>query len=186
MIGVLTDPDSPQRRYLSALRAAKTYGQRPTAMLLHDPYAGHRKWWSEYLYGQPWVPGESDQSWTTWDYILADVLQVIEDFTDSESGQLMWLDQSGDVWWESRRIDSGYLAAVEKAQEDAKTDEKGVRYYAVPIFDPNKPKPTLESWLNDNQEDPDRQGRRVPSDHKGARPPTPDEIRRMRESRPVE
>lgn len=184
MIEALTSRES-QKPYLSALRAAKDYGQRPTAMILHDPYAGNRKWWSDWLYRERWVPDGSSKDWTFWDFILADAFQVIEDFTDKESGQLIWYDQSGDVFWDVKKSTSGYLEAVEKAQGDDKDPKPGVRLYAVPTFrDPND-KPTLSSWLKDVSEE---KADRRPAHVRDARPPTRAELKALREAKntPVE
>ena len=179
MIEALTSRES-QKPYLSALRAAKNYGQRPTSMILHDPYAGNRKWWSEWLYGESWAPDGTSRDWTFWDYVLADVYQLIEDFTDSESGQLMWIDQSGDVFWDAKKTTSGYLAAVEKARDGEKDPKPGVRWYAEPTFRDPENKPTLSSWLSDVGEGK-ADGR--PSNVRDARPPTRAELKALREKR---
>lgn len=141
-------------------------------MLLHDPYALHRKWWDA-----DWSPGPNDKDWTGWDYILADVCQLIEDFTDKESGAWLPYDDSGDVFWDVKSRVSGALEAIEKEQDSRKDDlNPGERLYAVPIFDPNKPKPTIESWAKDVAEE---KASRVPSEHREARPPTPEELRSL-------
>jgi len=56
--------------------------QRPTAMLLRDPYAGHRDS----------ITGEPDgllNEWTSWDFALATAVQNIIDGT-TEEGHLIW------------------------------------------------------------------------------------------------
>ncbi len=157
---------------MSALRAADRHGQRPTAMILHDPYALHRKWWD---WG--WKPELGDDSWTDWDYILAEVYQVIEDYTDKQSGQWMPFDQSGDVYWDVKSMYSGAQEAIQKEQERRDGGLKpGESLYAVPVFDESKPLPTLTSWMIDMQEE---KADRRPSELRDARPPTPEEIRAM-------
>lgn len=150
---------------MSALRAAKDYGQRPTAMLLHDPYALHRHWWDPQ-----WKPDETSRDWTAWDYVLADVFQIIQDFTDGETGQLMWYDQSGEVHWDVDFYESGSRQALAQWREHNKED--GLVPFPVPVFRDPDNKPTLTSWL---KEKADGVNRRVPSEHRGARPPTPEE-----------
>lgn len=176
MIEVLTGRDS-QKPYLSTLRAAKDYGQRPTAMLFHDQYAMHRKWWNEWLWGEPWVPDAMSKDWTDWDYILSDVYQIITDFTDPESGQIMWFDQSAEVYWDVKRKSSGYMEAVENARKGDKELPAGVTLYAVPEFMNPDNKPTMASWLKDLEED---KADRRPSEHRNARPPTPEELAAIR------
>jgi len=154
---------------MSALRSAQINRQRPTAMILHDNYALHRKWWD-----WEWTPGVGDDVWTDWDYILADVFQTIEDYTDPESGQFMPFDQSGDVHWDVHSRFSGANAAIDKRRAD-KELKPGESLYAVPVFDEKKPKPTLESWARDLQEE--KVGR--PESVRDARPPTPEELAKL-------
>lgn len=137
-------------------------------MLLHDPYAGHRKWWD-----RDWVPDHTSKDWTDWDYVLADVFQVIEDFTNKSNGQYLPYDQSGKVRWKVESSFSGYDAAIEDHREkhDAKPGES---FYAVPEFDDPENKPTLSSWMRDMEEG---KADLRPDVHRDARPPTPEEMR---------
>jgi hypothetical protein len=176
LIEALTGRDS-QKPYLSVLRAAKDYGQRPTAMLFHDQYAMHRKPWNEWLWGEEWVPDEFSKDWTDWDYILADVYQLVTDFTDPESGQIMWFDQSSEVYWDVRRKSSGYMEAVENSRKGDKELPPGVTLYAVPQFTNPENKPTMTSWLKDLEEGVSD---RRPAEHRNARPPTPEELAEIR------
>lgn len=159
---------------MSALRAAKDYKQRPTSMILHDPYALHRKWWD-----REWKPEFGDDSWTDWDYILADVYQTIDDYTDKSTGQYMPFDQSGDVWWDVKSKFSGSEAAIDKAKESRGDLKPGESLYAVPVFDETKPKPTLESWAKELDEG---KADLRPAQHVAARPPTPEELAELRSS----
>lgn len=140
-------------------------------MILHDVYALHRNWWD-----WNWKPGAGDTDWTTWDFVLADAYQVIEDYTDKQSGQWLPYDQSGDVYWDVKSHISGSLAAIEKEQERRKELKPGESLYAVPVFGDEQNKPTLESWLKDVQEDANDAR---PTKAKDARPPTAEELAAM-------
>lgn len=146
------------------LRAADRYGQRPTAMILHDPYAMHRKWWDP-----EWTPGVGDTEWTDWDFVLAEVYQIIEDYTDKNSGMWLPFDASGDIWWDVKSNFSGSMAAIEREQKSRGELKPGESLYAVPVFDESKPRPTLETWIRDISED---KSDMRPSEHRDARPPT--------------
>jgi hypothetical protein len=171
LISALTGRED-QKVYQSVLRAADRHGQRPTAMILHDPYAMHRKWWDA-----DWVPGVGDTEWTDWDFVLAEVYQIIEDYTDKNSGQWIPYDSSGDIWWEVKSSYSGSTEAIEREQKNRGELKPGESLYAVPVFDESKPKPTLESWARDIE---DEKADRRPEEHRNARPPTAEEIAALR------
>jgi hypothetical protein len=140
-------------------------------MILHDAYALHRKWWRH-----DWTPGVGDTDWTTWDYVLADVFQVIEDYTDPNSGQWMPYDQSADVFWDVGSSFSGAQAAIDRERERRKGELKpGESLYATPTFRDEKNKPTLASWFAELEEG--KAG--LPVNAKGARPPTAEELAAM-------
>lgn len=170
MIEALTSRPS-QRLYLSAIRVAIATGQRPTAMILKDAYAGHRdpRDWD-------WKPSPGDTDWTTWDFVLSDVYQVIEDYTNSANGQYRWIDESGDVYWDVHSSFSGYEEAIEKHRESRKELKPGESLYATPLFTDEENKPTFSSWIKGMQEG---EGDRRPSRAKGARPPTAEELAAM-------
>lgn len=136
-------------------------------MILHDAYAMHRKWWKF-----DWVPGIGDESWTEWDFILADAYQVIDDFTDKSTGQYIPYDQSGEVHWDVKSQFSGSQAAIERAQTEREL-AAGETLYAVPTFDNPESKPTLSSWAKDMDEEK-ADGR--PPEMRNSRPPTPEEL----------
>lgn len=142
-------------------------------MLLHDPYAGHRKWWD-----WQWEPDAHSQDWTDWDYVLADVFQVIEDFTDSSNGQYLPYDQSGKVHWTVKSKFSGHDEAVEKWRENHEA-KPGESFYAVPEFDDPENPPTLATWIKDMEED---KADLRPEVRRDARPPTAEELRLAREA----
>lgn len=174
MIQALTER-ATQKPYLFALKAARKYGQRPTAMLLHDPYAGNRKHW-RWMWGELWRPKPSDKDWTFWDYVLADIVEIIEGYTDPNNGQLRWIDESGDVWWDVKESYSGFDEAVENKQAKDEEHKPGVSYYAVPIFNDNLPRPTLESWIKAQASETTT---RIPAEHAGAHRPSAEELSAM-------
>lgn len=123
--------------------AIKT-GQRPTAIILRDKYAGYRDYDDTFWQVQrahEFNPNE----WTEWDMALASVAQLIDDYTDKNNGQLYWVDASDKVQWEVRSSFSGYDAAV-KAEEENHEFLPGESLYAVPVIDENDP-PTFQEWL---------------------------------------
>lgn len=142
-------------------------------MLLHDPYAGHRKWWD-----RNWKPDHTSKDWTDWDYVLADVFQVIEDFTNKSNGQYLPYDQSGKVRWVVKSSFSGHDEALEKYRESHEA-KPGETFYAIPEFDDPDNPPTLASWMKDMEED---KADLRPEGHRDARPPTAEELRMAREA----
>lgn len=119
-------------------------GQRPTALLLRDKYAGYRDrddpYW-QYTHAHEVNPLE----WTEWDMVLATVSQLIEDYTDKTSGHLFWIDQSDKVEWEVRSIYSGSETVIAQERKSREL-EPGETLYAVPHYDSDNP-PTLTDWL---------------------------------------
>lgn len=141
-------------------------GQRPTAMLLNDAYAGHRKWWR-----RDWVEDPALVSvWTEWDYILLRVVQYIEDYTNA-NGHLVWVDEDEDVWWDVDKSFSTYERDTHEFREnnDVKPWE-GLR--AIPKWDDDKEAPSMEKWLKQMEDGPKAERERP----QGSRPPTPEEL----------
>lgn len=124
--------------------AIKT-GQRPTAMILHDKYAGYRDWDNPYWDVEK-APYVNPQEWTDWDFTLASVSQLIEDYTNKANGQLFWIDESPDVDWEVRSAFSGYDAAIDREKKERDSLDDGESIYAVPIFKGDE-RPTIHQWL---------------------------------------
>lgn len=56
--------------------------KRPTAVIMHDDWYGHR----DPFTGDP--KGDKDE-WLEWDFLLLETLQMIEDHTD-DTGLLVW------------------------------------------------------------------------------------------------
>lgn len=125
-------------------------GQRPTAIILHDKYAGYRDYldplW-EYERG-PYV---NTSEWTDWDITLATILQLVEDYTDKNTGQLYWIDQSDKVDWEVKSMFSGSQAALDREKDHEL--EPGETLYAVPVFRDDEDRPTISDWLKELEDD---------------------------------
>lgn len=111
-------------------------------MILRDKYAGYRNYeddnW-EINESRPYMSSE----WTDWDFALASVGQLIEDYTNKDNGQLYWIDSSDKVEWQVRSSYSGYDAAMDGESESL---EPGESRYAVPVYDEDDP-PTLTEWI---------------------------------------
>lgn len=150
------------------------YGQRPTAVILGDPYAMHRKWWEPGWVGDPALVGV----WTDWDYVLLHAYQLDEDLTDSESGQFKPYDESGDVKWEVHVSTSGSMEAIERFQEN-REKKPGERIWVEPVFDFPEDKPTIGGWMVEREAGRDR----VPVERRNARPPSPAELAALREAK---
>ena len=144
MIRLLTE-DKNHKPILSDIRLAVKTGQRPTAMILRDKYAGYRDY-DDSLWDIERAPYVDHKAWTDWDYTLASVAQIIEDYTDKNNGQLYWVDASDKVEWEVKSSFSGYEAAVD-AERNSRELEVGESLYAVPIIDEDDP-PTFQEWID--------------------------------------
>lgn len=101
------------------------------------------------------APSIDASAWDEWDYILARVIQLIEDYTDKQTGQLYWVDQSEKVDWDVRSTFSASQAALDaemKTRGDAGL-EPGENLYAVPVLRNQDEPPTLSEWLKELEED---------------------------------
>lgn len=67
---------------MSRIRAAKDWGKRPTAAIMMDDAFGHRDPFTG-------IPKGDVNAWIYWDHLLANVHQLIVDFTD-DNGFLAW------------------------------------------------------------------------------------------------
>lgn len=104
--------DGPNRQYLSTIRVAIRTGQRPTAAIFSDHFFGHRDSFTGEIECAPY--------WTPWDYSLANVFQMIEDYQDSETGRFPWEIEDENIRWRGRTKPNSYRAAVEKYQDTHK------------------------------------------------------------------
>lgn len=142
-------------------------------MILGDDFAGHRCWWDP-----DWVEDPAlINVWTDWDFALLRAYQIIEDYTDKETGQLVWIDQSPEVDWDVKSSFSGSIEAEERAMKNREL-KPGERLYSVPVpRNPDDP-PSMSKWLEDMENDTARpMPANAPS---GARPPTPDELAQIK------
>jgi hypothetical protein len=97
------------------LRAAKSWSQRPTAVLMNDPWYGHR----DLTTGMPY--GDRD-GWLEWDYALVSAYQTIEDFTDN-NGLLKWEMDDDAVFVDAKR-------QIDKFEEAKQQTTGGTKYKA--------------------------------------------------------
>ena len=137
------------RPILSDIRLAIKTGQRPTAFILRDKYAGYRD------YDNPrWdierAPYVNASEYTEWDFLLASAAQILEDHTNPENGQLRWFDESDKVEWNVRSGYSGYNAALDRDEKNEL--EPGEYRYAVPEYDEDDP-PTFWEWIDSLEEE---------------------------------
>ena len=144
---------------------------------MKDPYAGHRDY-DDSL----WMPDVvRDTQWTDWDYALVEAATVIENMTSSQSGQLRWLAEDPDVFWEVDDYTDFAARELDKVQSQKKEPEPGLSYYVKnPTKRDGKPFWSISEWL-ENADNPER--RRDPDQPEGARPPTPEEYLKMQSDR---
>lgn len=118
-------------------------GERPTAVILNDHFAGFRDSLSREVDGQP--------HWLDVDYVLATALQVIEDYTDSETGHLIFIEQSDRVTFDAQKYVKKSVAVVERKTKG--TDKHpyksapGERWRTIPRLTAGDEMPTLVEWL---------------------------------------
>jgi hypothetical protein len=161
--------------YLTEIRAAISAGQRPVAMLLNDPFGGHRRWWRPLEQLDPSLANV----WTEWDFILLRVFQYLEDYT-TQNGHPIWIEEDPDVYWEPTKTESGYERALHEYREANKLEP----YEAVrmkPTWHEDAEPPSMEKWLNRLQREEETGG----FDHPMGgipRPPTPEELARLRQA----
>lgn len=116
--------------------------------------------------------------WTDWDFALLRAYQIIQDYTNPENGQLLWVDQSPEVDWEITSVFSGHDEALERAHEKRDKLKPGEKLVATAQFRfPDDP-PSMSKWLEDLENDT---ARPMPANApKDARPPTPEELAALR------
>lgn len=93
------------------IRAAKEWGQRPTATIVKDAWYGHRDYyWQEF--------GDKDE-FITWDYALISALQVIEDLSD-QNGLLSWQTEPEWVDVVAKKKINKFQASIDRATKGSK------------------------------------------------------------------
>lgn len=118
---------------MSRIRGAKEWGLRPTAAVTMDDDFGHRN----KVTGERKLPRGT---WTTWDYLLLNVHQLITDFTD-QNGFLVWeLEDPQERTVVEGRIKTDRAEAVRGQMErrHAKELERPGRYIALKMTKPRE------------------------------------------------
>jgi len=159
--------------YLSDIRAAISAGQRPTAAILNDAYAGHRKWWNPSFKPTPAMASV----WTEWDYILLRVYQYLQDYT-TENGHPIWVEEDPDVGWDITTVTSGYEQEIHQFNENNEV-KPYQKLRAKPIWGDDVEPPSMEKWLRALEEDA-KTGFEAMPEGGTPRPPTPEELARLR------
>lgn len=161
------------------IRQGLKNGQRPTAALLHDPYAGHRDWDDPF-----WIPDPVlHTQWTDWDFALAEAVTALDSLS-SQSGQPRWLAEDPDVYWDViTTVDYSIQQLAEEQRQYKEGVPPEISHY---LHNPHKTTGefwTMEEWLDWREENRDRApilDRNAPD---GARPPTADELVAMQKAR---
>lgn len=147
--------------------------QRPTAVLLNDAFAGHRKWWAP-----EWVPTpELASVWTEWDYVLLRVSQYIEDYT-SANGYPVWIEEDPDVWFDVSKFESSYERDTHEFRENHEI-KPSESLRAIPRWEDDVEAPSMEKWLRRLEED-DQGGFESRPEGGTPRPPTAAELAALR------
>jgi hypothetical protein len=145
-------------------------------MLLNDALGGHRKWWDPAYRPSPAMA----TVWTEWDYILLRIYQYLEDYTTG-NGHPIWIEEDPDVYWEISRSESGYERAVHQYRENNSLEPyESIR--AKPTWEDDVETPSMEKWLKHLEEE---EGGGFDHPQGGTpRPPTPEELARLRNPTP--
>lgn len=126
------------------MRVAVKVGQRPTAMLLHDHYALHRDPWSNKPF--------ENVVWTDWDYVLAECIQLIEDYTTPE-GHLGWESDSERVTFDARRKINKARAAIDRKTKGSEKNpykaQDGEYWVTSPVLMRGEDWPTIGEWFEE-------------------------------------
>lgn len=143
---------------------------------MRDPYAGHRPFDAAW-----WVPDPiRDTQWTEVDYALVEAAELVETFTSKSSGQLRWLAEDPDVYWDTGEIVDYAAQAV---SEHASNYKDGVPH-EITIYpkDPVKNGEfwTIDEWLDHLDKDQARADRNAPV---GGHAPTADEMEQREAAR---
>lgn len=128
------------------MKVALRVGQRPTAVLLHDFYALHRN----SVTGEP----DEDPTWTDWDYILAEVGQMLEDYRTPE-GHMFWEAESERVTFDAQRKINRARAAIERKTKGSKNKpykaQDGEYWITEPVLMYGDDWPTIEEWMAEKE-----------------------------------
>lgn len=107
---------------------------------MQDHFAGFRDSFSFEVDAYP--------HWTDWDYSLATALQVIEDYTDPETGHLLFVEQSDRVTFDAIKYTKKSVAAVERKTSGKKYKATpGERWRTKPRVMDGGEMPTLAEYI---------------------------------------
>jgi hypothetical protein len=119
-------------------------GQRPTAVLLYDYHALHRNWFTGDVDEEP--------TWTDWDYILAEVGQMLEDYRTPE-GHMFWEAESERVTFNAQRKINKAKAAIDRKTKGSKnkpySPQDGEYWTTEPVLMYGDDWPTIEEWMEE-------------------------------------
>lgn len=170
MIGAFQRPT--QKYYVGIIKEALRVGQRPTAAILHDPYALHRNATDPW-----WEPDPvRDTQWTHWDYALMEAVSVLDSLIDGNTGQPRWLVEDPEVDWKLGSTVNFGEQILAKANEKLKPDD-GIRHY---LHSPYKKGEfwTIEEWLQNIEDEEKVMERGAP--HGGHAPTAAENIARKK------
>lgn len=135
----------------------------------------HRRWWDIL-----WEPDLArDTQWTDWDYALLEAYSTIEDMTD-RNGQLLWLAESPNVYWDNDTRINHAEAELQKIGEESKMSPGETPFLYNPHTEDGSPLPTMVDWLKSLDEGTNKHEKNTPQ---GARPPTSAERAERRKRR---
>lgn len=113
-------------------------------MLFHDHYALHRDWFT----GEPY----DEVVWTDWDYVLAECIQFIADYTTQE-GHLIWEAESERVTFDAKKKINKARAAIDRrtkgSDKKAYVPSDGEYWTTQPVLMRGEEWPTLSEWFDD-------------------------------------
>jgi hypothetical protein len=115
--------------------------------------------------------------WTEWDFILNRVYQYLEDYTTA-NGHPIWVEEDPDVGWDIQVVTSGYEREVHQYGEN--NDVKPYQHLrAKPIWADDVEPPSMEKWIKRMEEESETGFEHMPEGGT-PRPPTPEELARLR------
>lgn len=123
-----------------------------------------------------------DTQWTDWDWALAEAYSVIENMTD-RNGQLLWLAESPNVYWETDTRINHVEAELSRLAEERKLDPGEMPFVHSPHTQDGSPLPTMLDWLQSLEDGTNKHERNTPQ---GSRPPTAAERAERRKKREAE
>lgn len=142
---------TPRGKYTaSQVELAIKTGQRPTATILRDYYAGYRD------YSDPFWKFNGEPSWTDWDYALAEAWQARQNFYDESTGQPRWMTDDPDIDWKIGVSVNFAEQQLQEAYEKLGDDKKGYHLYLTDPYKKSGEFWTIDEWI-DNLEREEKQ-----------------------------